>query len=193
MRIGLIRHGETDWNAQSRLQGQVDIPLNDRGLEQADDAGRLLRGHGWQRIYATPLQRSRRTAEIIADAIGLPAPELAAGLIERSFGELEGATVYDENGDRRPIDHPSVEPSDALVARTLAALDELVAANEPDAEVLVVAHGSVIRLLLTELLGWRSPHISNLAMSVIETAPEATHGFVVRSANGYPIADDLPE
>lgn len=188
MRIGLIRHGETDWNAQSRLQGRTDVPLNDRGLEQAEDAARLLRGHGWSEIYATPLSRALRTAEIIAVENGLPRPSIAPNLVERSFGELEGAPVYDDNGERLPIDHPTVEPEPEVIARALAALREIAAAHDDDAEVLVVAHGSVIRLVLTELLGWRAPHISNLAMSVIETDDSAAAGFVARSANGYLIA-----
>ena len=194
MRIGLIRHGETDWNAQQRLQGAMDIPLNDRGVEQAHDAGRLLRGHDWTRIHASPLTRARRTAEIIAHEVGLPEPVLEPGLVERSFGELEGRLVYDEHGNRVALDHPSVEPAAEVAARSLAALGAIAAAHadDPDAHALVVAHGTVIRLVLTELLGRRAPHISNVGLSVIETDPDARHGFGVRTANGYPIADAAP-
>lgn len=186
MRIGLIRHGETDWNAQMKLQGATDIPLNERGVEQAEDAARLLRGSDWTRIVSSPLGRARHTAEIIAETLELEPPILIPQLVERSFGALEGEHVYRADGSRMAIDHPTVETVDATVTRTFAALASISAqfANE---NVLALTHGSVIRLTLDQLLPWRAPHISNLAMSVLETSPESTHGYTVRSANGYPI------
>ncbi|NLT25854.1 MAG: histidine phosphatase family protein [Microbacteriaceae bacterium] len=191
MRIGLIRHGETDWNAQQRLQGAMDIPLNDRGLEQAEDAARLLRGHEWARVHASTLGRARRTAEIIAEHLELPAPVLEPELVERSFGELEGMRVYDDEGNRVDLEHPSVETRESVVERSLAALRGIAerARGAGAADTLVVAHGTVIRFVLTELLGWPAPHISNLAMSVIEVDDDAPGGFRVVTANGYPIAD----
>ena len=191
MRIGLIRHGETDWNAQQRLQGAMDIPLNERGVEQAHDAGRLLRGHSWSRIHSSPLVRALRTAEVIAQEVGLSAPVPEPRLVERAFGELEGLQVYDDAGNRMSLDHPSIEPAEAVTERSLEALRGIAERyrDEPDADALVVAHGTVIRLVLTELLGWRGPHISNLALSVIETDEDAAGGFRVLSANGYPIAE----
>lgn len=191
MRIGLIRHGETDWNAQQRLQGSMDIPLNDRGVEQARDAGLLLRGHDWHRIHCSPLARARRTAEVIAEETGLPAPVLEPRLVERSFGALEGSPVYDRDGARIPLEHPTIEPAAAVAARSLAALRAIAEEHAGSAEpnTLVVAHGTVIRLVLTELLGRRGPHISNVGLSVIETDAASPHGFRVISANGYPIAE----
>lgn len=211
MRIGLIRHGETDWNAAARLQGQVDIPLNERGIEQAQDAGRLLRGHAWTRIAASPLSRARHTAEIIGAALGLDAVATVPGVVERSFGELEGAHIYLETGARRPLDHHSIESIESVLARAIPAIVEAArpaagtsaagtsaaeagaasAAEADDAEagdLLLVTHGSVIRLVLTELLGERAPHISNLGLSILETDADAPHGLRVLSANGYPIA-----
>ena len=187
MRIGLIRHGETDWNAAARLQGQVDIPLNERGIEQAKDAGRLLRGHAWARVTASPLGRAQQTAELIAAAIGVDEVGSVPGIVERSFGELEGAEIYLPDGSRRSLEHPSVEPEDAVVARSIAAILD-TAARHPDEDLIIVTHGSVIRLVLTELLGERAPHIANLALSILETDADAPHGLRVWSANGYPIA-----
>lgn len=186
MRIGLIRHGETDWNAQMKLQGATDIPLNERGIEQAEDAARLLRGSDWTRIVTSPLGRARHTAEIIAAELGFEEPMLVPDLVERSFGALEGEHVYRPDGSRMRIEHPTVEPVDVVVGRALGALASL-AARFPEENVLVTTHGSIVRLTLDVLLTWKAPHISNVALSVLETDAEAEQGFVVRSANGYPL------
>ncbi len=90
-RIIAIRHGETPWNATARLQGHQDIPLNELGLWQAEQAGRALVDEPVAQIYSSDLQRAYQTAEAVARATGAP---LAAdpGLRERSFGIYEGRT-----------------------------------------------------------------------------------------------------
>lgn len=184
MRIGLIRHGETDWNAQMKLQGATDIPLNERGVEQATDVGRLLRGSDWTKIVSSPLIRARNTGEIIAAELGMEEPEVIPNLAERSFGELEGQHVYRPDGTRTSLDHPTVEPVDAVVERVFEALGE-IAGHYPNDNVLALAHGTVIRFVLDQLLDWKAPHISNVALSVLETDGASPRGFAVRSANGY--------
>ena len=188
MRIGLIRHGETEWNARGLLQGTSDIPLNERGLDQARDAANLLIGQGWQRIYASPLQRAMRTAEIIAHAVGLEAPTPVPGVIERSFGDLEGERYWTPEGGRRRLDEPSIEPVEVVRARTREALAAIERAH-PDKDTLVVAHGTVIRLLLDDLLDLEAPHIGNLALSILERRGGRV---VVTLANGYPLRVDEP-
>src|SRR3990167_4227434 len=90
-RIIAIRHGETAWNVDTRIQGHLDIPLNDMGLWQARQVARALAGEPLSAIYASDLQRAHTTARAIAEATGAPlVPEPA--LRERSFGELEGRT-----------------------------------------------------------------------------------------------------
>lgn len=184
MRIGLIRHGETEWNARGLLQGSSDVPLNERGEEQARDAARLLRGAGWQHLATSPLVRARRTAALIREATGLGEPTVLPGFAERSFGELEGTDYWQPDGTRAPLDHPSVEPVEAVQARARAALDGVADAH-PDGRVLVVAHGSVIRVLLDTLLVEPAPHLTNLSLSVIEREPNGR--LVVTIANGYPL------
>lgn len=95
-----IRHGETDWNAQTRFQGQKDIPLNDRGRAQAQRNGETLRGLIDPESFdfvASPLLRTRETMEIVRAAMGLdPAIyRMDARLRELSFGVWEGRTVSD--------------------------------------------------------------------------------------------------
>ena len=91
----MIRHGETDWNREKRYQGQVDIPLNALGREQAAGNGRLLRmlGHDWAqwRFYSSPLGRARDTMEILRGELGLDPQDYAVDdrLIEITFGDWE--------------------------------------------------------------------------------------------------------
>ncbi|PPG04202.1 histidine phosphatase family protein [Pseudoclavibacter sp. RFBI5] len=184
MRIGLIRHGETDWNATGLLQGATDIPLNSRGLDQANDAAGLLVGQGWSHLYSSPLSRALTTAEIIGQGTGLGAPTLLPGIIERSFGELEGQKYWMPDGTRRPLDHPSIEPTGVVVERSLASIAQVAAAH-PDEDSLIVCHGSVIRLVLTSILGAQAPHIGNLALSILR--PGADGALVVTLLNGYPL------
>jgi broad specificity phosphatase PhoE len=89
MRLCLIRHGETDWNAEQRLQGWTDVALNAEGERQARAAARELLGVAFDTIVASPLQRARATAEAIA--AGRPVT-LDARLRERHHGELQGLT-----------------------------------------------------------------------------------------------------
>lgn len=189
MRIGLIRHGETDWNTRNLLQGVTDIPLNARGEDQARDAGVLLRGAGWDRIYSSPLGRARRTAELISVGSGIASAGVLPGVIERSFGSFEGRPYWTPDGSRISLDDPSIETVDAVRARTLAALEEIEERHH-DESVLVISHGSVIRLLLDTLLVERAPHITNLSLTVLERrapGPGGASGRLVTQANGYPL------
>lgn len=183
MRIGLIRHGETAWNAQGLLQGVSDIPLNPLGRSQAVSAGRMLRGQGWEAVYTSPLSRARETAETIAREAGLPAPIDLPGVIERAFGELEGKEYWRPDGTRAPLIHPTVEPIERVVERSLAALRE-VAARHPSGRVLVVAHGTVIRNVLDQFMDEDAPGVANASLSVLVAGVERE--FEVVLANGYP-------
>src|ERR1700710_2846679 len=88
--LSLVRHGETDWNAQRRIQGSTDIPLNDIGRRQAETTGRLLARRAWDGIYSSPLSRAYDTANIIAGELGMPSPERVDAIVERNYGEAEG-------------------------------------------------------------------------------------------------------
>ena len=90
-RIVAIRHGETAWNAESRLQGQLDSPLNARGCAQAATLAGALRDEGLVAVYSSGLGRAWQTAQALAVPLGLPLAA-DAGLCERGFGLLEGLT-----------------------------------------------------------------------------------------------------
>ncbi len=91
-RLIILRHGRTEWNATSRFQGQADIPLDEVGVAQAQEAALVLAGYGIDRIVSSDLSRARRTAQAVADRIGLPV-ELDPALREISVGSWEGLTV----------------------------------------------------------------------------------------------------
>ena len=86
--FALVRHGQTDWNAERRLQGATDIPLNDVGRGQARDAVGVLAAYEWDAIVSSPLSRAAETADLIAEGLGLTVSRRVPELTERSFGNI---------------------------------------------------------------------------------------------------------
>ncbi|MFM2354081.1 MAG: hypothetical protein RLZZ608_1487 [Actinomycetota bacterium] len=146
--FALVRHGETDWNRERRIQGSTDIPLNDTGREQARATGALLASRRWTALVASPLTRASETARLIGAEVGLGEPELEPRIAERDYGQAEGLTgpeidaMFPDGADV-----PGREPREAVAERTVAALHDL-AARHPGEAVIVVAHGGVIRSVL---------------------------------------------
>jgi broad specificity phosphatase PhoE len=147
-RVLLVRHGQSTWNADARWQGQADPPLSALGEQQALDAARHV--DGVDALWSSDLERARRTAELIGGQLGLHV-RVEARLRERHAGEWQGCTRdeieeqwpgYLASG-RRP---PGFETDDALLARVVAALDELRHEHAGDS-VLVVTHGGIVRTL----------------------------------------------
>lgn len=144
--IALVRHGQTDWNLEGRLQGSSDIPLNDTGRAQARAAAERLRDGGYTAIAASPLSRAAETARIIAAELALPAPETVDALGERGYGVAEGLSVL-EARERYGDAVPGAETRPAVAERAATALHDL-AARHGDARVIAVSHGGVIGTLL---------------------------------------------
>ena len=94
-RFFLVRHGETEWNRERRIQGVSDIPLNDTGRAQAAALGDILVGHNFDLIVSSPLSRADETARIIAQRLGMPAPITVPDLIERNYGEAEEPSKHE--------------------------------------------------------------------------------------------------
>ncbi|MBI3503330.1 MAG: histidine phosphatase family protein [Proteobacteria bacterium] len=139
-----LRHGQTDWNREHRLQGNIDVPLNETGLEQAYAAAARLAGLPIATIVASPLSRARRTAEIAAEALGLPV-ELDPGLAEVALGVREG-TPEDGLLARWQLGE-TPEGAETYVdfcRRAQAGVRRALARPGP---VLVVAHGGVFSAL----------------------------------------------
>jgi probable phosphoglycerate mutase len=140
-----LRHGETDWNAQGLSQGRTDIPLNAVGLAQAKRAARTLEGSGIATVVASPLSRARVTAEIAAEALGLPV-SFDDDLREVNFGEQEGQPMGDWYDDwiAGTYTPERAESFPALLARAVSAVNRALSRPAP---VLVVAHGALFRAL----------------------------------------------
>jgi probable phosphoglycerate mutase len=155
-RLIAVRHGETEWNRQTRIQGHLDIPLNAVGLEQARRVAAALREEAIDVIYSSDLARARQTAEAVAHVTGAPLT-LDAALRERSFGGFEGlswaeiAARWPEQSDRwrrRELDFAAEggETLPAFYARCVGAVERLASAH-PGQTVLIVAHGGVMDCL----------------------------------------------
>ena len=136
-----LRHGETDWNKERRMQGATDVPLNATGVAQAHRAKEALRGRRVETICYSPLSRAHDTALIVNEALdaGLVAVE---GLRECGFGVWEGEVRADWYRDWR---HRAITPEGAesyvsFMARALAAVNEALLNKGP---VMIVAHGGV--------------------------------------------------
>jgi alpha-ribazole phosphatase len=161
-RILLVRHGETTWNQQSRLQGQVDTPLSVRGEQQAARLGERLAKEEIDAVYASDLERAWRTAEIAVASRGL-AVQRSPVWRELGFGDWEGLTYDDvvrrdpELARRRLADPAHVAPPGGenlndLAQRLMPAAARLRDAHEGQT-VLLVTHGGPLRVLACVLLG----------------------------------------
>jgi uncharacterized phosphatase len=149
----LVRHGETDWNLVGRIQGATDIPLNETGRTQARATGEKMRGRHWDVILSSPLSRAFETASIIAASLGMPAPIADHDLVERNYGDAEGMTGPELEAfypHDTPI--PGRESREAVKVRVLAAIHR-IAAEHRGKNVVIVAHGGVIRAVLQSTTG----------------------------------------
>jgi probable phosphoglycerate mutase len=157
----IVRHGETDFNRQLRFQGQVDVPLNATGLEQAGRLARRLAGEPFEGLIASDLQRAWQTAEPLAASRAQPAARLPA-LREQAFGLVEGLTAPEiqarhpelwEGWLRHDPDFamPGGESTRQFHARVVQAVRELAEANA-GRRLVIVTHGGVLDML------WRTVH-----------------------------------
>ncbi|KQM37236.1 histidine phosphatase family protein [Microbacterium sp. Leaf203] len=149
--LTLVRHGETAWNYEGRIQGSTDIPLNDTGRLQARGIAETLAAEYAGRevvVVSSDLGRAAETADIIAAALGTSVTLRLPGLQERSYGEAEGMdapTFSDTYGPWHAADVPGAETWPVVRERALAALAEAVASAPDGVDVIAVAHGALIR------------------------------------------------
>jgi probable phosphoglycerate mutase len=141
-----VRHGESTWNAERRVQGQTDVPLSETGLAQAREAATRIAGKPVGAVFASPLTRARHTAEIINESLGL-SMTLIDDLMEARLGVLEGQVYAAGLGDwDRGIAPEGAETQAAFFARAIAGINQALATWErADALPLIVAHGGVFR------------------------------------------------
>ena len=162
-RILAIRHGETAWNVDTRIQGHLDIPLNEKGQWQAQRLARALAARdNIHAIYSSDLQRAHHTAQAIAAATGAPL-RTNPGLRERGFGIFEGKTyveieqTWPEESEhwRRRVPHWAPPGGESLLQvreRITRTLHELAACH-PGEQIVVVAHGGIMDQLYRAATG----------------------------------------
>ncbi len=157
----VLRHGQTDWNREARLQGSTDIPLNTIGREQAKTAGEVLLGQGIDLIVASPLSRALETAQIVGARLGLE-PIIDPRLIERNFGRFEGMTIDEVQLHRKEMrsfmnpvadvdgkHYPdNAEPLPAVIDRVFACVND----HRAGKKALFVCHGIPFRAISRKFL-----------------------------------------
>jgi broad specificity phosphatase PhoE len=162
LRLFVLRHGETEWSRTRRFTGARDIGLTGRGQQQAEAAGAVLTGLAIHAVYASPLERTRTFAELIAKPHQLPV-HADARFAEMRFGDWEGLT-RDEAAAADPglytdwrrapatVTPPRGEPLAAVAARVAGGMADL-RSRHADETIVLVTHAIVVRLIVLDALG----------------------------------------
>lgn len=182
--VHLLRHGETIWHRDNRYAGRSDIPLNDRGKAQAAAVQPWARAARLTAVASSDLERAVVTAATVAHGAGIPAC-IDDRLREVDFGRGEGLTraqmrerfpVELDSFLRAPATHPlpGGEPGEKAVTRALDALADTISGVPDDARLAVVAHTTIIRLILCRTLGLplddyrrRFPSLGNVTVTTL--------------------------
>lgn len=198
LQVYLVRHGETVWNAERRIQGQSDSPLTEKGEQQAWQVGERVKHLGITHIIASDLGRTRRTAEIIADACGCSVTldprlrELNMGVLEKR--PLDGLTAEEEQWRATLVNGteggriPDGESMTEMATRMHAALNDcldLPAGSRP----LLVSHGMALGALVSTILGLpayaeRRLRLRNCSLSRVDYQQSAwlAEGWIIETA-----------
>lgn len=199
----LVRHGETAWNAERRLQGHLDIPLNETGNIQAQATASRLATHAFDAVYCSDLLRARQTAEAASAVLGLTVA-FERGLRERHYGAFQGMT-YDEAAQTYPeayqrfhsreldFSFPGEGESLRLFAKRIAATLDTIVARHAGRQILIVTHGGVLDIAHRLATGMaldahRNFGIPNAALNWI--AHDATGWRMLRWADQDHLSDD---
>ncbi|WP_245583838.1 histidine phosphatase family protein [Paenibacillus terrigena] len=174
-RLGFIRHGVTPWNQEGRFQGHSDIALAPEGVRQAEAlAARLRADEGaWDIIYTSDLSRAAKTAQIIADALGLKEIHFDARLREVSGGLLDGTTEEERVSKWGEDWYDSVttlglETEEQSVRRGLQCIEDIVS-QHPAKRILLVSHGTFLSYMLNQLIpnDPNRPHLNNTSLTTL--------------------------
>jgi uncharacterized phosphatase len=149
-KLCLIRHGETNWNKEGKLQGREDIVLNTYGEKQALYSGQYFKQMNWNVLISSPLKRALKTAEIIKDHLNFDEIVVMEEFIERDYGEISGLTK--EEGTMKYPNGivPSQESREQLTFRSMKGIGK-VRDSFINQNVIIVTHGGVINSILSKL------------------------------------------
>ena len=208
MKLCMVRHGETAWNAEGRVQGQLDIPLSDTGQAQARALAQALAREEFDVLYSSDLLRVRQTAQPLASLLGKE-PILSGELRERHYGIFQGMT-YAEAKARLPADYARFRNKDpdydfgsgesllAFCDRVLRFFDALLE-KEQGRRVLVFTHGGVLEVLYRHATrrGLSTPRDFEIPNAALNRFEHAAQGWMVHCwadvAHLAAALDDLPD
>lgn len=194
--IYIVRHGETDWNAQEKIQGKIRVSLNKKGREQAESIARQLKNIPIDAFYVSPLARAVETASIIAKyhphAVFTKIPELK----EQSFGDLEGKLIADmihmhpafewEKSLQYPDFHPGNGESLHEIHKRVSQFVKKILKTSQGKTIIIVSHAGTLRILIGALLGipikdLASIHVQNASLTLVEYSD--MHGPTLHVSN----------
>ena len=187
MLLYFIRHGQTDWNKDMRMQGQSDIPLNENGRESAIEAGKTLANTHIDLAFSSPLKRAKETAEILLEGRNIPLYE-DQRIQEISFGSYEGMSCVDKTKEENlafqkffqdtgnyipPEDAESVEQLYERTGEFLKSLEE--SKKLKDKNLLISTHGAAMTAMLNRMRGslsvehfWKNEVPPNCSVTIAE-------------------------
>lgn len=172
MNIYLLRHGETDWNREGRIQGHTDIPLNENGRTQIAQTAAGLAGvcQDIEVMLCSPLLRARESARIAAGRLNYPLDQIIEEplLIERCFGEAEGMTA-EEREEKYPDYHysdtgycfPGMESFEELMKRARSVFQKMTDTYKDKDNILAVSHGAMLAAVITAVTDGRIAYFSD--------------------------------
>lgn len=182
MKIYMIRHGETLWNKEGKIQGSCDIELNERGLMQANEVKEKLKNISFDVCFASPLKRAKKTAEIVInDKCDIVIDEL---LKERGYGAYEGKKAQEMDIEvlklwdyKENYSDNDVESLDELLKRATMFIEKIKNNCSNDSTVLIVSHGGFIKGLYYAVNGYNkdtdfmSFHLENCGVYECDISP----------------------
>lgn len=184
MRVYFLRHGETDWNVVRKLQGSIDTPLNNIGVEQAIRWRPYFERLQLAGVYSSALDRALHTAILATGRPGCIVREFN----ERGFGEWQGrtwaelentVTELDVRWNDNAFSPPGGESRLQLFNRVKKGLDPIIADHRPQDEILIVAHGASGHAILATLLGYpmeargNLPTLTNASLTIVDVESSA--------------------
>lgn len=184
MEIYIIRHGETDWNVEGKIQGQTNSNLTEKGIEQAHRTAEKLKNINFSALYSSDLNRAMKTAEILVNGNHPLTIQDDERLRERKFGYLEGVShdvfkkdypgIYEKFRSNDPAYRiPEGESKNDLAARAVIFFEDIIQKHGENEIILVVTHGGIINMFTRYILGinYGAPRkfsIRNAAINIVQ-------------------------
>lgn len=171
MKVFLIRHGETDYNRENRMMGHMNVPLNDLGRSQAERTGEYLKKYEFSAIYSSDLKRAMETSEIIKQTCNWSQVIIPKqGLRELRLGKLEGVAWTEELDKYTPEEFNNYlkqmggETFETFYERVWHCFQEIINNHKNNEQILLIAHGGTIRVILTKILQPKENIFNKLAL-----------------------------